>query len=43
MWGNQAGLLDDGDEFYAYGDRPFDATAPEPTQLRLLEKTSTLK
>lgn len=42
MWGNQAGLLDDDDSQYAYGDRPFDndnvATLDDERQRRLFEK-----
>lgn len=37
MWGNQAGLLDDDDSTYAYGDRPFDFRNEQEAQLTLLE------
>jgi N6-adenosine-specific RNA methylase IME4 len=37
MWGNQAGLLDESDDAYQYGERPFDTESFEQ-QLELFER-----
>lgn len=45
MWGNQAGLLEDDDSLYKYGERPFDVptTTQPPLQDILFERKSVLK
>lgn len=43
MWGNQAGLLEDDDSLYSYGDRPFESQILLQEQPRLLEGRTTFR